>query len=86
MMLLKSCRIGLKIMSELWLSKQIYEKKYILHTISTYEDICKIVIYEEADKWICNFEKSKYDLELTIREFENYLIALSNRGENNANI
>ena len=60
------------------MNKSIYEFKKIRYTIQAFGGICEVDIKEDSVYWICIFSKCGFDLERTIREFENYLISISN--------
>lgn len=60
------------------LSKEIYNYEKILHSIAAFSDYAYIHINDAPDYYILEFSESKYDLELTKSEFENYLIDESN--------
>lgn len=60
------------------LNKEIYPIRVINEAVSSFYDIVAITVKEKNNYWICEFSKSKYDLEETQKEFENYLIGLIN--------
>ena len=60
--------------NELYLNKEIYDEKYIQIEISYKLNACW---------WMFSFTATRYDIDLTKKEFENYLIALMNRGLSN---
>ena len=60
------------------LNKMIYSKDDIIYTIRKYKNISEISISENTKYYICEFTKCKYYLDITIGEFENYLINLLN--------
>lgn len=60
------------------LDKEIYRKDIICRAITDYSHICKIELKERRDRFICIFSKSKASLEMTVYEFGNYLVELSN--------
>ena len=64
-------------MNKLFLSKEIYSKKMVQATIVAFSELAEIECYEEKGYYVCAFEKVVYQLEETIKEFENYLIDLS---------
>lgn len=59
-------------------SKAIYNEANILRAIQDYRDICRIELDENSDEFICSFFDCKVELLLTVYEFANYLIELSN--------
>lgn len=78
---MKYLPIGLrevKKMNNLNFPKSIYRKKDILRAIWDYQKICEIELCENSLDFICSFSKSKVDITMTIYEFANYLIELSN--------
>ena len=66
--------------NKLYLNKEIYNEEYIKIAVQAYRNLAKISYEAEADGWVCFFSAIRYDMELTKMEFENYLIALMNRG------
>lgn len=72
--------------NSLFLNKQIYCSQYIEIAVQAYRSIATIKIVSDKEYWICVFEDCVYDNEITKREFENYMIALVNRGIGNADM
>ena len=68
---------------ELYLNKEIYDEKYIQIAIQAYQGLAEISYKLNACWWMCSFTATRYDIDLTKKEFENYLIALMNRGLSN---
>ena len=64
--------------NRLFLNKEIYTERNIKRAIKAYEEIATIKIEQEEQYFICEIIKSRYDLQTTIWEFENYIIGLSN--------
>lgn len=60
----------------LLLKKQIYQKDCILRAIDAYCEIASVLLCENETDWICDFIWTKYEQNLTIKEFENYVIGL----------
>lgn len=60
------------------LSSEIFSYQKINSTINIYSGYADIVIEYEDNYWVVSFTNCKYDEELTIRAFENYLIGLEN--------
>lgn len=60
------------------LSKELYKYNKILNSVAVFNDYAHINIYDTSDYYILEFSESKYDLDLTKSEFENYLIDESN--------
>ncbi len=69
--------------NKLYLNKEIYDEKYIKLAVQAYRSLAKISYKSEEDWWVCFFTATCYDMNLTKMEFENYLIALMNRGLSN---
>lgn len=65
--------------NKLFLNKEIYGERNIKRAIKDYEEIATIKIEQKEQYFICEIIESYYDIQTTIREFENYIIALSNR-------
>ena len=65
-------------MIQLVIKKDLYSYKYLKQAIQDYSEYCSTTIIEYPDKWILVFNKCKYDEDLTVKEFENYLIGLEN--------
>lgn len=65
--------------NKLLLNKKIYDKKYIIHTIKDFSSMANIKLESNNEYWICYFYKCKVSVIITMREFENYLIGVSNR-------
>lgn len=65
--------------NKLFLNKEIYRERNIKRAIKAYEEIATIKIEQKEQYFICEIIESYYDIQTTIREFENYIIALSNR-------
>ena len=63
----------------LLLKKEIYDKELILRATRDYSGIAKISCDLSDEYWTCIFEATKYPLDKTQKEFENYLIALENK-------
>lgn len=64
-------------MNKLFLSIEIYSREMVQATIVAFSELAEIECYEEKGYYVCAFEKVVYQLEETIKEFENYLIDLS---------
>lgn len=65
-------------MITLKLSSEIFSLKKINLTKNIYSGYADITVGKEDDYWTLRFFNCKYDKEITIREFENYLIGLEN--------
>ena len=59
-------------------NKKVYRKDCVLRAIDDYAYIANISFSEHDGYYICNFSNTKYDLEVTKKEFTNYLIELQN--------
>ena len=60
------------------LNKDIYQSGSVAQTINAFKQLAHISFTEDADSYICMFEMCEYDAEQTVKEFENYLIDVSN--------
>lgn len=58
--------------------KAIYSDVTIQRAICDYSPLCRIEMVQDATKYVCCFWDCRVDLQLTIHEFANYLIELSN--------
>lgn len=58
----------------------IYPQDIIQQAVKDYAKICRIELRKTEDGVECAFLKSVTDLELTAREFSNYLVELINAG------
>lgn len=67
--------------SILELSKDIYSIDIIEKVSEAFNEICDVQIIEKDDVFQCTFLNNVTDTELTIKEFENYLIGLSRKHE-----
>lgn len=65
-------------MIEIRLNLGIYSVENIKKTCLIYDKFAEITLQEEKDYMILNFSACKYSEELTIKEFENYLIGVEN--------
>jgi len=63
--------------NELKLNKSFYNKEIILKALKDYNKLASIQIKEVDGYTICIFNDCKTDLELVLKEFSNYLIALT---------
>lgn len=66
-------------MSNVYLAKDIYSKESIEATITAFANYAKIMISHNKTHYICTFENAIYDVEETMKEFENYLIDYCNK-------
>lgn len=66
-------------MNKLILSKDIYIISAIENAISAFSKLAEITISEETNCYFCEFNNCVYEKDITIKEFENYLIDLCNK-------
>lgn len=64
--------------NELELSTEIYSLENIMKTCEIYEGYAKIKIRSKLDKKILIFTHCRYEADITMKEFENYLINMEN--------
>lgn len=64
-------------MKKLQLSKKIYLRKYIEKAILNYNGLAKIKYEESKGYYILTFEDCYYDIEQTLKEYENHVIDLT---------
>ncbi len=60
------------------LNKDIYDKAVILSAIQQYHELALIRVQEKRNHWECTFSDCKYDIQVTMKEFENYVINMIN--------
>jgi len=65
-------------MSKLQLSTYIYSLDNIEKACTIYKDYAKIKIKKKHNRVELIFDRCRYDSEITIKEFENYLINIEN--------
>ena len=68
-------------MKEIILDGTIYSESIVKKAIKDYSTIAKIRFESKDNNIKCEFISSKYELEKTIKEFENYIIDLSNSSQ-----
>lgn len=61
-------------MSKLQLSTDVYSLDNIEKTCTVYKDYAKIKIKKKRHRVEVIFDRCRYDSEITMKEFENYLI------------
>lgn len=66
-------------MNNLYLNKELYNRKSIVQARSDFSHLVTIQFSENDKYWICSFEQCKVSMCRIKNEFENYLIGLSNR-------
>ncbi len=65
-------------MIKLELNADIYSESNIKQTISVYKNYAVIKLKKRENRWVLTFRKCRYDEQLTVKEFENYLIGTEN--------
>jgi len=65
-------------MNKLFLSRELYSVAYIKQAIEAFFELSEITLENIDDYFVCIFNSTKYETEITIKEFENYLIDLCN--------
>ena len=74
--------VGLIIMNDtsesVFFLSSIYPRELIVRAKEDYQQICCISIEDNAGGIICTFSESITDINLTAKEFSNYLIELAN--------
>ena len=65
-------------MVKLLLSTEIYSEKSIKETCDAYKDFAKIKVKRKSIYIELIFNSCKYDPNVTVKEFENYLINIEN--------
>ena len=66
-------------MEKIRLNKELFLYDDILQSIEVFSDICNFSVGNQGNYYLCYLKSSIYDEEETIKEFENYLIDLSNK-------
>lgn len=66
-------------MNELKLSKEIYNYGLVKMAVKEFAEISNIVVNIEENYLRCVFTNCVYDVETTLKEFENYVIDLNNQ-------
>ncbi len=65
-------------MSKLQLSTDVYSLDNIEKVCKIYKDYAKIKIKKKRDRVELIFHRCRYDSDITMKEFENYLINVEN--------
>ncbi len=65
-------------MNELFLNKNYYSREHIAAAVTAFAGLCRVELSETDDHYVCVFSKCTYDVDVTKKEFENYLIDLIN--------
>ena len=66
------------LMVKLLLSAEIYSEKNIKETCDVYKDFARIKMKRKNNNIELIFNSCKYDSNITVKEFENYLINTEN--------
>lgn len=62
-------------MSDLYLPKELYSYGAILNAKNAFQQIAHITMEQTEEIWICHFRmRNNYPLDITMMEFENYII------------
>lgn len=61
-----------------YLNKELYKRDCIETAIKDYHKIAKVRLEENPNNYVCFVSQCKYGVELTIKEFCNYLIDIEN--------
>ena len=62
---------------DLQLSSEIFSRQTIEAAIRAYSGLARIQVESQPGGWLLSFTHCQYDPQLTIREFNNYLVNLS---------
>ena len=62
---------------DLQLSSEIFSRQTIEAAIRAYSGLTRIQVESQPGGWLLSFTDCQYDPQLTIREFNNYLVNLS---------
>ncbi len=65
-------------MNELSLNKNYYSREHIIAAVTAFAGLCRVELSENEDYYVCVFSNCVYDVDVTKKEFENYLIDLIN--------
>lgn len=65
-------------MAKLLLNKHIYSEKSVKEACTAYKELAHIHLRSEDPYFVLEFDQCKYDLETTIKDFENYVINAEN--------
>jgi hypothetical protein len=68
-------------LNDLYLSKELYSVQNIENAIKAFNNLARIKIKQDEKYYICTIQSSKYSVEETFSEFENYIIDLTNKGK-----
>lgn len=67
----------MKIKNELLISSEIFSSEILRAAVQAYSRLAKIQVEQTKENWILTFQECRYDVELTMHEFSNYLINLA---------
>lgn len=62
----------------LLLNKELYDRDKVLYAVKQYNRLAAIKVIDKKTHWECRFSGCKYEPELTMKEFENYIINIEN--------
>ena len=65
----------------LYLNNELYTMPMIKKAVLDYSNIAAITAKEKGNYNLCFFDKCKYDVETTKKEFANYVIDISNMND-----
>jgi len=65
-------------MKSIEIKKELYSENTIFKAVADYKAIARIVMVKKKNTVKLTFIKCKYAEDITIKEFENYLIGLEN--------
>lgn len=60
------------------LNKELYELEMILYAVEQYDKLASIKVVDKEIHWECQFSRCVYATNLTMKEFENYIINIEN--------
>ncbi len=61
-------------MNKIELTKSFYDKQAIIYAINAYSSIASIRLSETDSDYICEIVSGKYDHDLVLNEFANYVL------------
>ncbi len=67
--------------NELKLCGDIYKLDAVNYAAEKYSDISEVSINTDENYYVCRFNNCTYDLHITMQEFENFVIQVSNSRE-----
>ena len=67
----------MKLQISLAYPRSLYADDLFARAVADYAHICKVKVYTDRQSVVCTFYESVTDLELTAKEFSNYLIELA---------